>query len=109
MNWKDSAKLINLFPQMMIGTIPLVGNICPDCGKGNVHLYIHVWDGDCERASFWIWCDHCDSFAHGTAKAPEIFKNFSFLDSDELDIPPDYINLHSKEIDEQNKRIEVQK
>ena len=107
MNWKQNFDIDDIYVRATNGKIPLVGNSCPVCNSGKLHIYVHVFNHENGKGSGWIWCDHCHSYDHFRGPLPEWWADIEPLDIKPLDIPPKHLSEYTQKIDERNKQIEA--
>ncbi|MBQ4512244.1 MAG: hypothetical protein II969_04575 [Anaerolineaceae bacterium] len=106
-DWKNNDKLNDIYHDAVNGRIPLIGNQCPICSKGTLHIYAHVFQRDYEHAGGWIWCDNCHSYDHCRSQVPKWWADIDPLDIKPLDIPPKHLSTYVNEIDERNENIHI--
>lgn len=97
--WKENDKIINLLNESTLLSSPYPQK-CPECNKESVHVYLHRFDEQDEIGAAWIWCSECHSYSHVRYKIPSVWKNCNSIDEEQLDSIPEYLDQHSKNIDQ---------
>ena len=111
MKWIQKDNIDEIYLDAVNGRLPLNGNECPNCADGKLHIFVQVFDDeksegqDWIKGSGWIWCDKCHCWDHFRGHVAKAWKNAPKIEIDTLDLPPEKLSIHEKDIDERNKLI----
>ena len=81
---------------------------CPACRTVAAHAYFdgrHDPQLGSRLGSYWIWCDSCRRYTHGSIHAPAWWENLETVDRDVLDSLPDYLSGLTPQIDQHWQRL----
>ena len=97
--WKDNDDRICDIVDIINTKEIKVPEICPVCGKKELHFFLFKYPDEEKRGGAWIWCSECKHFSHFEYVIPQWWKNYEGISFDELTSDPDLLESKKEEID----------
>lgn len=96
--WKDdNERILNIFNSL--DKIIETPTTCPICSKKECHIFFYRHDEKGTRGGAWVWCSHCNHFAHASFQIPAWWRNTPFLPEEILSSDPTLLEENKEMID----------